>query len=331
MKHQDPVIFYQTEDKNICLEVTVEDETVWLTQLQMAELFDTTKQNISLHIKHIFSENELAQTATVKEYLTVQIEDKRSVKRKIIRYSLDVIISVGYRVKSLRGTQFRIWANTVLKAYLIRGYVLNEQKLRRQPENLTTLTNTIHLMGKLLETNQLSNDETTDLIRVIKSYAYALEILDRYDHRTLTLENVRPGPSFIPTYEEAMQAIAALKDSVGGAALFGNEKDASFRSSIAAIHQTFDGRDLYASIEEKAAHLLYFIVKNHSFTDGNKRIAAFMFVWYMDKNHILYNKDGSRRIADNALVALTLMIAESNPDDKDVMVSVVANLINANN
>ncbi len=283
MKQNESIIFYQTEDNNICLEVTVENETVWLTQLQMAQLFDTTKQNVSLHIKHVFLEKELEKSATVKDYLTVQLEDKRSVKRKIIRYSLDVIISVGYRVKSMRGTQFRIWANKVLKSYMLSGYVLNEQQLRRQPGNLTTLTNTIHLMGKLLESNQLSNDETGDLIRVIKSYAYALDILDRYDHRTLTLENVRSGPSFIPTYADAVQAIAALRNSVGGTTLFGKEKDASFRSSIAAIHQTFDGRDLYASI------------------------------------------------ADNALVALTLMIAESNPEDKDVMVSVVANLINANN
>ncbi|RPD40710.1 virulence protein RhuM/Fic/DOC family protein [Chitinophaga barathri] len=322
------IIIYQTESGNTSIEVTIDQDTVWLSQQQMADLFESTRQNISLHINNIYKEKELDKMATVKESLTVQNEGKRAVKRKIEQYSLDVIISVGYRVKSKRGTQFRIWANKILKDYLMRGYALNEQRLKKQNQYLSTLKHTIQLIGKVAETHNLSSDESTGLLKVITDYSYALDILDKYDHRNLTIEKTHAEQTFIATYEEALNAITMLKNKFGGSILFANEKDESFRSSIAAIYQSFDGQELYTSVEEKAAHLLYFVVKNHSFSDGNKRIAAFLFVWFMEKNQILYREDGSKRIADNALVALTLMIAESDPSEKDIIVQVVVNLIN---
>jgi len=248
--------------------------------------------------------------ATVKESLTVQKEGKRAVKRKIEQYSLDVIISVGYRVKSKRGTQFRIWANKILKEYLVKGYSLNEKRLHEQSQQFEALKQTVKLMGNVLGAQELSSDEASGLLKVITDYTYALDVLDKYDHRKLTIEATHTQQGFIATYGDAMKAIRSLRDKFGSSSLFGNEKDESFQSSIATIYQSFGGQDLYPSIEEKAAHLLYFVVKNHSFSDGNKRIAAFLFVWFLEKNSILYREDGTKRIADNALVALTLMIAE---------------------
>jgi prophage maintenance system killer protein len=325
------IAIYQTPDGQISIEVTINHDTVWLTQSQMADLFQSTKQNISLHINNVFKEGELDKGATVKESLTVQEEGKRAVKRKIEYYSLDIIISVGYRVKSHRGTQFRIWANKVLKKYLLQGYALNENRLNEQSEQFNVLKQTVKLLGNVLDAKPLTTDEATGLLKVITDYTYALDILDKYDHRSLTIEKTHKKEVFTATYKEAMQAIKGLKEKFGGSTLFGNEKDESFKSSIAAIYQTIGSTDVYPSVEEKAAHLLYFVVKNHSFSDGNKRIAAFLFVWFLEKNSILYREDGTKRIADNALVALTLMIAESKPDEKEIIVQVVVNLINGNN
>lgn len=325
------IIIYQTPDGQTSIDVTLEQGTVWLTQVQMAELFESTRQNISLHINNIYKEGELSRDSTIKESLIVQKEGKRTVNRKVEQYSLDVIISAGYRVKSLRGTQFRIWANNVLKEYLIKGYALNEKRLNEQAQQLDTLKQTVRLLGNVLESKSLTSDEASGLLKVLTDYTYALDVLDKYDHRTLTIDAIHEKPSFIATYNEAMKAIQGLKEKFGGSSLFGNEKDESFKSSITTIYQSFDGNDLYPSVEEKAANLLYFVVKNHSFSDGNKRIAAFLFVWFLEKNGILYKADGSKRIADNALVALTLMIAESKPDEKDIMAQVVVNLINSNN
>ncbi|HVI46100.1 MAG TPA: RhuM family protein [Chitinophaga sp.] len=324
----DQIIIYQTEDGETSIDVTIDYDTVWLSQNQMIELFQSTKQNVSLHINNIFNEGELERKATVKDYLTVQQEGRRRVKRKIEQYSLDVIISVGYRVKSKRGTQFRTWANKILKEYLVNGYSLNEKRLREQSQQFETLKQAVKLMGNVLDKQNLSSDEATGLLRVITDYTYALDTLDKYDHRNLTIEATHVKQVFIATYGDALKAIQGLRDKFGGSKLFGNEKDDSFRSSIATIYQSFNGHELYPSIEEKAAHLLYFVVKNHSFSDGNKRIAAFLFVWFLEKNNILYRTDGTKRIADNALVALTLMIAESNPDEKDIIAQVVVNLIN---
>ena len=325
----DKIIIYQTADGATNLEVKMDYDTVWLTQAQMVELFQTTKQNVSLHVNNVYKECELEEKSTVKEYLTVQNEGKRSVRRMVKYYNLDVIISVGYRVKSQRGTQFRIWANRVLKEYLVKGYAVNE---RIHKEQIGELRQLVGMLGRTIQNQPLlSNDETTALFNVVTDYTYALDTLDSYDYQRLTVSDTTSEAAFHATYDNAMQAILSLKERFGESALFGNEKDDSFKSSVGQIYQTFDGVELYPSTEEKAAMLLYLVTKNHSFSDGNKRIAATLFLWFLNNNRILYREDGSKRIADNTLVALTLMIAESRPEEKDVMVKVVVNLINKNN
>ena len=325
------IIIYQTEDGLPSIDVKLENETVWLTQLQIVILFASSKTNISEHISHIFESGELDETSTVRKFRTVQKEGKRMVNREIDYYNLDLIISIGYRVNSVRGTQFRMWANKILKDYLVKGYALNEKRLKEQAEQLEQLKQTVKLLGNVLKTQLLNSDEATGLLRVITDYTYALDILDRYDHQVLEIKSTTVTEIFRINYKEAMSAIQGLRKKFGGSSLFGNEKDESFKGSLAAIYQTFEGEDLYPSVEEKAANLLYFVVKNHSFSDGNKRIAAFLFVWFLDKNEILYKQDGARKLADNALVALTLMIAESEPEEKDTMAKVVVNLINSSN
>lgn len=325
------IILYQAPDGEAAIDVVLEDDTVWLTQTQIVELFGSSKANISEHIKSILISNELEENATVRKIRTVRQEGKRLVSRELEHFNLDMIISIGYRVNSKRGTQFRIWANKILKEYLTKDYALNEKALKEKAVQLDALKQTVRLLNNVVESKSLSSDETSGLLKVLTDYTYALDILDKYDHRTLSIEAIHPKPSFVATYEEAMNAILGLKEKFGGSTLFGNEKDDSFKSSIATIYQSFDGKELYPSIEEKAANLLYFIVKNHSFSDGNKRIAAFLFVWFLEKNELLYRNDGTKRIADNALVALTLMIAESKPDEKEIMTQVVINLINGYN
>jgi prophage maintenance system killer protein len=322
------VIIYQSRDGQASIEVRLQDDTVWLSQSQMVALFGQTKQNISLHIRNVFNEKELDEKSVVKESLTTAADGK---KYKTKYFNLDVIISVGYRVKSPRGTQFRIWANQVLKEYLTKGYALNEKRLKEQETQLSQLKQTVKLLGNVIERQSLSSDEATGLLKVITDYTYALDVLDQYDHQVLEIHDTTKNELFRINYHEAMQAIQGLREKFGGSALFGNEKDESFQGSLAAIYQTFDGQYVYPSVEEKAANLLYFVIKNHSFSDGNKRIAAFLFVWFLEKNNILYKADGSKKIADNALVALTLMIAESKPEEKEMMVKVVVNLINNRN
>ena len=323
------IVIYQTEDGHTQIDVRLENETVWLTQAQMAELFQKTPQNITMHIRNAFNEGELDEQATCKEFLQVQTEGARVVRRKVKFYDLDVIISVGYRVKSQRGTAFRIWARNVLKDYLIKGYAINEQ-LRH--EQLSELRQLVGMLGRTIQSQPLlSTDESQALFDVVTDYTYALYTLDNYDYQRLTIEKTTQEERFHATYENAMREINALRKKFGGSTLFGNEKDDSFHSSIGQIYQTFGGVELYPSVEEKAAMLLYLVTKNHSFSDGNKRIAATLFLWFLNNNGILYNKDGSKRIADNTLVALTLMIAESRTEEKDVMVKVVVNLINQNN
>lgn len=325
------IIIFQSPDGQASIDVRLESDTVWLNLNQMAELFGRDKSVISRHIKNIYNENELDPQATVAKNATVQNEAGREVSRDIEYYNLDAIISVGYRVNSARGTQFRIWANKILKDYLVRGYALNEKRLKDQETQLDQLKQTVRLLGNVVENKDLNSDEATGLLKVLTDYTYALDILDQYDHQQLEVRGTTRDDLFQISYENAISAIHSLRDKFGGSSLFGNEKDESFRSSLAAIYQTFDGEFLYPSVEEKAANLLYFVVKNHSFSDGNKRIAAFLFVWFLEKNGLLYKEDGRRRIADNALVALTLMIAESKPEEKDMMVKVVVNLINRKN
>ena len=304
-------------------------ETVWLTQAQMAELFHTDRTSIVRHINNIYKAEELERDSTCAKIAQVQTEGNRKVTRHIPYFNLDMIISVGYRVNSKHGIKFRQWANRILKEYLIKGYVINnDMKVERYNE----LKDVVRLMSRALSLQEKATEtEYSGLFNVITDYVYALDTLDRYDYQTLAVESTTKQEMFRATYENAMAAISALKDKFGGSQWFANEKDDSFRSSIGQIYQTFACEDLYPSVEEKAAMLLYLVVKNHSFSDGNKRIAAMLFLWFMEKNGILYGEDGSKRIADNTLVALTLMIAESRTEEKDVMVKVVVNLINQNN
>ena len=317
------IILYQSEDGQTQLEVKLQEETVWLTTNQMAELFNREESNIRRHIINIFKEGELQKENNV-HFLHVN-----GVKKPVPFYPLDVIISVGYRVKSVNGTRFRQWANKVLKDYLIKGYAINQNlKLERYNE----LKNVVQLMARAISLQEsVSNNEYDGLFHVISDYVYALDTLDRYDFQTLAINQTTADEPFRATYDNAMAAINALKDKFGGSKWFANEKDDSFKSSIGQIYQTFAGVELYPSVEEKAAMLLYLVVKNHSFSDGNKRIAAMLFLWFMEKNGVLYGEDGRKRIADNTLVALTLMIAESRTEEKDIMVKVVVNLINKEN
>jgi len=326
---QDQIVIYQTEDGQTQIDVRLENETVWLTQAQMVELFQTTKQNVSLHLSNLYKEGELEKEGTVKEYLTVQQEGKRRVSRKVKYYDLDVIISVGYRVHSKRGTAFRIWARNIIKDYLVKGYAVNQ---RIHSEQIGELRQLVGMLGRTLQNQPvISTDETAALFDVVTDYTYALDTLDNYDYERLAIDKTTKEEPFHATYENAMEAINGLREKFGGSALFGNEKDESFKSSIGQIYQTFGGEELYPSVEEKAAMLLYLVTKNHSFSDGNKRIAATLFLWFLNNNGILYREDGSKRLADNTLVALTLMIAESKTEEKDVMVKVVVNLINQRN
>lgn len=322
------IIIYQTPDGITNLDVRLENETIWLTQAQMVDLFDSSKANISEHIKYIYKTQELEENATVRKFRTVRTEGRREVSRELEYYNLDMIIAIGYRVNTKRGTQFRIWANNVLKEYIVKGYVINQCA---KTEQLEDLKQTVKLLSNVLNTQNLTADEATGLLKVITDYMYALDMLDKYDYQSLEITDTTKEISFYATYENAMEAIGTLRRKFGSGGLFGNEKDQSFQSSINTIYQTFDGKDLYPSIEEKAAMLLYLVVKNHSFSDGNKRIAAFLFLWFLEKNGILYKVNGSRLIENNMLVALTLMIAESRTEEKDIMVKVVVNLINRNN
>jgi prophage maintenance system killer protein len=326
------IVIYRAKDGRSNVEVRLNKETVWLTQRQMADLFDKDPDTIGLHIRNIFKDKELEKKSTTEESSVVQSERGRSVSRRVRFHNLDVIISVGYRVNSKRGTQFRIWATQVLKDHILKGYTVNEKRLKEQEARFRELQETVALMGRIMEDRKLTGGEAEGLLKVVADYSLALSLLDQYDHQQLTISDTTLTAPFALTYELAKDAIARMAERAGmGGGLFGQEKDESFKSSIGAIYQTFGGQDLYPSIEEKAAHLLYFVVKNHSFVDGNKRIAAFLFVWFMDANRILYRSDGTKRIADNALVALTLMIAESKPKDKDIIVKVVVNLINRGN
>jgi len=326
---QDQIVIYQTEDGQTQIDVRLENETVWLTQAQMAELFQTDRTSIVRHINNIYKVEELDRESTCAKIAQVQIEGKRTVKRNIPYFNLDMIISVGYRVNSKRGVKFRQWANRVLKDYLVKGYAVNE---RIRHEQIGELRQLVSMLGRTIQNQEvISNDETTALFEVVTDYTYALDTLDNYDYERLSIEKTTKEEPFHATYENAMEAIDGLREKFGGSVLFGNEKDDSFKSSIGQIYQTFGGEELYPSVEEKAAMLLYLVTKNHSFSDGNKRIAATLFLWFLNNNGILYREDGSKRLADNTLVALTLMIAESKTEEKDVMVKVVVNLINQKN
>lgn len=314
---------YRSQDGSVQLNVKLENETVWLSANQMAMLFDRDAKTIRKHINNVFADGELTKESNT-HFLRVANSDK-----PVPFYNLDVIISVGYRVKSQQGVQFRRWATSVLKQYLIKGYAINQQiKLDRYNE----LKDVVRLMSRAVGLqDKVTTDGYSGLFNVISDYVYALDTLDQYDYQSLSISKTTKDESFRATYDNAMEAINALKEKFGGSKWFANEKDDSFKSSIGQIYQTFGGEELYPSVEEKAAMLLYLVVKNHSFSDGNKRIAAMLFLWFLNNNRVLYAEDGHKRIADNTLVALTLMIAESRTEEKDVMVKVVVNLINREN
>ena len=319
----DKIIIYQSEDGKTQLDVKLEGETVWLSTKQMAELFDKEESNIRRHVNNVFKEAELTRENNV-HFLHVN-----GIKKPVPYYTLDVIISVGYRVHSQRGVRFRQWANSILKQYLVKGYAINENIRKHQIAELRQL---IQVLGRAIQQQPAkTTDESNALFDVVVDYTYALDTLDNYDYQRLHIAKTTKEEPFHATYENAMHEIDMLRQKFGGSVLFGNEKDESFKSSIGQIYQTFDGTELYPSVEEKAAMLLYLVTKNHSFSDGNKRIAATLFLWFMNNNAILYRPDGTKRIADNTLVALTLMIAESKTEEKDIMVKVVVNLINQAN
>lgn len=295
---------YQLEDGKTEIVVQLENETVWLSLNQMVDLFGRDKSVISRHIKNIFREKELERNSVVAKNATTAVDGK---VYQVDFYNLDVIISVGYRIKSIRGTQFRIWANKILKNYLVKGYAINTRRFEQKAELLKELQDSVKVLRAVINFKPLSNDESLGLLKIISDYAYALDILDQYDYQKLKIENTSGKEKYQLTYDEAIKQIKVVKKVLGNSDLFGREKDKSFRSSIATVYQTYEGRDLYPSLEEKSANLLYFITKNHSFIDGNKRIA------------------------DNTLVALTLMVAVSKPEEKDTMIKVIVNLINKNN
>lgn len=322
---QTPIVIYQSADGSIATEVRLEGETVWLRQEQISQLFGRERTVITKHLRNVFAENELDEESNVQN-LHIANSDK-----PVKFYNLEVIISVGYRVKSPEGTRFRIWANRILKDFLVQGYALNQQRLEAQQEKMAELKQAIALSARLIHNKELSNTESQGILAILEKYSHALTVLDDYDHQRLQVVGTRTRALPKIAYDEAMQQILLWRrqENLGG--LFGNEKDESFKSSLETIYQTFDGKELYPSIEEKAANLLYFIVKNHSFTDGNKRIAAAIFVWFLQRHEFLYNAEGEKRIADNALVAFTLLIAESKPDEREMMVKVIINLINGKN
>ena len=309
MEEKKELVIFETKDHAVKLEVPVNEETVWLTQAQMASLFQTTKQNISLHVNNCFREKELDKNSVVKDFLTTA-SDGKQYKTKF--YNLDVIISVGYRVKSKRGVEFRKWANSVLKQYILQGYAVNNHRIAQ--------------LGEVIKIMKRTEDslDGKQILSVIEKYSDALEMLDSYDHQTMTRPKGNPA-TYTLDYEECMQVISQMRFG-NESELFGREKDDSFRGSIGNIYQSFGGQELYPSLEEKAAHLLYFVTKNHSFLDGNKRIAAAMFLYFLDKNGVLF-VDGKKLIENHTLVALTIMIAESKPIEKDMMITVIMNCL----
>lgn len=304
MMKQNEIVIFETEDKKISLPVNVENETVWLTANQMAVLFERDEKTIRKHINNVFSDEEVE-----KEYNTQKMRVE-GVTQLVPYYTLDVIISVGYRVKSKRGIEFRRWANSILKQYIIKGYAVNHNRMKQLGEVIRIMRRT---------ENELDSKQ---VLSVIERYNTALELLDDYDHQTM----VRPRGSeatYVLTYDECMEVISSMRFG-DESDLFGKEKDDSFKGSIGNIYQSFAGQDVYESLEEKAANLLYFVTKNHSFFDGNKRIAATMFLYFLDKNDALF-QDGEKRLDDSTLVALTIMIAESRPEEKEMMISVTMN------
>ena len=311
--NESAIAIYETSD-GIRLDVKLERDTLWLTQRQMSDLFQTERSVITKHLSNIFASGELDKESNVQK---MHIGGSN---RPVAFYTLDVVISVGYRVNSKRGTQFRIWATSVLRDHLLKGHSINEGRLRE-------LNQKISLIADVAGRRELSGDEAKALLSVVADYSFALDLLDDYDHQCVAISGTTPGTVRPLDYEEARRMVNCLAEKFGSSDLFGREKDDSLKGALGAVMQTFGGRDVYPGIEEKAANLLYFLIKDHPFIDGNKRIGAALFLWFLEKNAALYGPDGTKRIADTALVAMTLLIAESKPTEKDLLARVLINLI----
>lgn len=319
------IAIYEAENGQTQIDVKLKDDTVWLTQDLMAKLFDTTKQNISLHISNIFDEEELDKNSTVKDFLTVRKEGGRNVSRNLEYYNLDMILSVGYRIKSKVATNFRKWATSTLKDYLVKGYAVNENVLKTQKEKITALQTSLDLLSRSL-TQIKTVDEVQQVVGILDKFSKGLDLLDDFDHKTLDKKGTTTREAVKISTKEYLTVIDKMK-SAFASDVFANQKDNSFESSVNQVYQTFDGKELYPTLEEKAAMLLYLITKNHSFSDGNKRIAASCFLYFLDKNEILYKND-VQTIGNSTLFALTILIAESNPQEMETMKQIVVSVLN---
>lgn len=325
------VIIYKTKTGKISLDVKLKKETIWLTQKEIAILFDVNIPAISKHIKNIYKEKELDTKSTVSKMETVQLEGSRSIKRVVEMYNLDVIIAVGYRVNSKRATEFRIWATKTLKSYLLKGYTINQKRIKElKNKQLEEFKEAVGLIKKTIETKRLSTDESEGLLNVITDYANTWATLQQYDEDKLQTEKTAKVKNILD-YKASYEAITTLKDNLmkkkEASDLFGRERDEALKSILGNINQSFGGKELYPSIEEKASHLIYFVIKNHPFTDGNKRIGSLLFILFLARNKYLFNKKGEKKFSDNALVALALLVAESDPKQKDIIIKLIINFI----
>ncbi len=324
------VILYQAEDGSLKTEVPMQGDTVWLNQKQMAELFNKDVRTVNEHIQNIYKENELSPESTIRDFRIVRQEGNRNVTREIEHYSLDVIISVGYRVKSKQGTQFRIWATKILKEYLVQGYALDQERLKKQKQQIKELEKTLILFQQA-QSDVLSQSEATGLLSVLTEYTHTFILLNQYDTGNFPEGGLNTNITCEINYPAAVKAIDDLKRSLinqnEATELFGRPKDESFQGILGNIVQSFGEEYLYPSIEEQAAHLLYFIIKNHPFSDGNKRIGAFMFIWFLQLNKHHLKQSGEVKINDNALVAIALLVAQSDPTQKEFMIKLIINLI----
>ena len=323
------IVIYTSVDGKISLDTKLENETIWLTQDMMAKLFETTPQNITMHIKNIYEDEELEQNSTCKDFLQVRNEGKRTVSRKLTHYNLDMILSVGYRIKSKTAVQFRKWATNILKEYLIKGYAINQKAIKEQQEKLTSLQQIIGLLNRSIENQIETVEQAQNVSKILHQYVTGLNLLDDFDHKRLDTQGITKRKAIQISVDEFLDVIDKMKgDFVSD--VFAQPKDESFNSSVNQIYQTFGGNELYPTLEEKAATLLYLIVKNHSFLDGNKRIGASCFLYFMDKNGLLYDDLGCTIIDDATLFALTLLIAESKPEEMDTIKKVTVSILNRN-
>lgn len=323
------IVIYTSADGKISLDTKLENETIWLTQDMMAKLFETTPQNITMHIKNIYEDEELEQNSTCKDFLQVRNEGKRTVSRKLTHYNLDMILSVGYRIKSKTAVQFRKWATSILKEYLIKGYAINQKALKEQQEKLTSLRQIIELLNRSMENQIETVEQAQNVSKILHQYVTGLNLLDDFDHKRLDTQGITKRKAIQISVDEFLDVIDKMKGDFASD-VFAQPKDESFNSSVNQIYQTFGSNELYPTLEEKAATLLYLIVKNHSFLDGNKRIGASCFLYFMDKNGLLYDDLGCTIIDDATLFALTLLIAESKPEEMDTIKKVTISILNRN-